>query len=402
VLNASLVIILLDPLPNISSSDPDDEHPILPFQRAYSRGPFGQNLGMVGIFGDGTQIHQKLAKLAPYLKDTKSTKADLMHWVDQVEDFSSKDTELDPMIGLLWVIHRDITGFLTLVSNVLVEIGLSSADDYLMQSRLSHWRSLIMRFQIELPEIRASLDAFVRFVCEYQSLEIAAPFIQDTFTEINILIEQNEKSYAALRDDMALLESKRAIAQAESVNRITELGFIFIPISCVAGIFSMQIENFSTPPTLNAFVVGAVLAVIFAYLLRILLHGFRIARLKRDHYKKIEEREDLLPDKLASDRLGVGGSWLEWIFNPRIALNRSQLSYIKTAGIILISSAVLTVPITLVWTHKHLDAGFKSALTVLMFGFNALMLIGISIINGNRLLDIGSSNGSSLKFAAYL
>lgn len=389
-----LVIILLDPLPTLLSSkdsvfDDDDDDGILPFHRAYSRAPFGQDLGMVGIFKGGEQLQDKLSKLGPYLKDTNSTKADITNWIDSVEVFSPKDTELDPAIGLLWVIHRDITGFLTLVSNVLIEIGLGSADDYLMQSRLSHWRSLIIRFQIELPEIKASLDGFVRFICEYQSLDIAAPFIKDTFAQLDILIEQNEKSYSALRDDMALLENKRAIAQAESVNRLTELGFIFIPITAVAGIFSMQIEQLSSPVSLQSFIIGAIVAVVVAYILRFILHTIRLANLKREHYKRIEERADLLPDDLALGLSNLSLTLPHWLSNKKFGIPKSLSSKLLNSGpripvLSFLSIAILSIPITLIWTHQHLDSGFKSILTVLVFILNATIVGIFYVLEGKR------------------
>lgn len=145
--------------------------------------------------------------------------------------------------ALLWVIHRDTTSFLHFVASALEEIGLGSTDDYRMQTRLAHWRGLISRFQVELPGLRISLEAFVCLAQSNDSSDQSQPqglvveFIPDTLVQIDILIEQNEKPYAALRADMAVLESKRGIAEAESVSKNTELAFIFIPLTFHHGRF---------------------------------------------------------------------------------------------------------------------------------------------------------------------
>jgi hypothetical protein len=41
---------------------------------------------------------------------------------------------------------------------------------------------------------------------------------------------------------MSIIESKNAIAQAESISKLTELAFIFIPLSFTSSLFGMQIK----------------------------------------------------------------------------------------------------------------------------------------------------------------
>ncbi|KAF1997858.1 hypothetical protein P154DRAFT_622080 [Amniculicola lignicola CBS 123094] len=226
-------IVLLDPLPKLSfetqyfptTSGKVDKQVQIPFTQAYSRAPMGPRLGLIDVF-NGSRLDDKAIEiLGSNLTSTNCTREDLTSWLTSIND-TTGHTDMDMITGLLWIIHRDVIGFLHFVSTALEEIGLGSTDDYLIQKRLAHWRNLITRFQTELPSIRDDIKQFFEFLQLHQSLDTARGFIQHTLNLIDDMIEQNEKSYSALRQDMALLESQRAIDQAESVGKLTELGFI--------------------------------------------------------------------------------------------------------------------------------------------------------------------------------
>lgn len=230
--------------------------------------------------------------LGSNLASTNCTREDLTSWLESVHGVQPH-TDLDMITGLLWIIHRDVIGFLHFVSTVLEEIGLDSQDDYIIQKRLTHWRNLIARFQTELPAMRVSIKTFFEFLSQFQLLEQAKGFLQRTLDEIDDLIEQNEKSYSALRADMALLESKRAINQAESVGKLTELGFIFIPISCIASLFSMQVQPLSEPVPLYLFFIFALLTIGLIFSVRL---GIRSTALIEVSYRvwRVAAIEDFL------------------------------------------------------------------------------------------------------------
>jgi len=48
--------------------------------------------------------------------------------------------------------------------------------------------------------------------------------------------------YQAVMSTMQMVESKRAIEEAELVSKLTHLAFFFIPLTLVTGIFSMNIS----------------------------------------------------------------------------------------------------------------------------------------------------------------
>ncbi|KAF2113234.1 hypothetical protein BDV96DRAFT_601421 [Lophiotrema nucula] len=71
-------------------------------------------------------------------------------------------------------------------------------------------------------------------------------------------IEQRvDRSFQAIMSSMSILESERAISQGTAVTRLTELAFVFIPLSFAATFFSMQVQEFdgSRKPRLGHFYV---------------------------------------------------------------------------------------------------------------------------------------------------
>lgn len=54
--------------------------------------------------------------------------------------------------------------------------------------------------------------------------------------------DRTEKATNALALTMSIHESKRAILEAESISRLTELAFFFIPLSFATSVFGMQIQ----------------------------------------------------------------------------------------------------------------------------------------------------------------
>ncbi|KAL2826160.1 hypothetical protein BJY01DRAFT_150480 [Aspergillus pseudoustus] len=64
------------------------------------------------------------------------------------------------------------------------------------------------------------------------------------------------------------MESQRAIMEAESINRLTELAFLFIPLSFAAALFSMQVRELSTSPPVAYFVAFALPLSATTYALR--------------------------------------------------------------------------------------------------------------------------------------
>lgn len=61
-------------------------------------------------------------------------------------------------------------------------------------------------------------------------------------------------------------ESRKAIAEAESVRGLTNLAFVFIPVTFVASVFSAGIEEMDNRHTAKAFTTSSIATTAFAIL----------------------------------------------------------------------------------------------------------------------------------------
>jgi hypothetical protein len=62
------------------------------------------------------------------------------------------------------------------------------------------------------------------------------------------LVRRVESTFQALMSTMSIIESKNAIAQAQSISKLTELAFVFIPLSFASSFFGMQVEVYHEDP----------------------------------------------------------------------------------------------------------------------------------------------------------
>jgi hypothetical protein len=332
----------------------------------------GPKLGLIDVFDGQPLDEQTISMLGSNLASANSTYTDLTSWLESTHGVQPNNADMNLLTGLLWIIHRDVIGFLYFVNTVLEEIGLNATDDYIIQKRLAHWRNLITRFQAELPAIRLSIKNFFDFLNQFQSLEQARDFMSTTLERIDEVIIQNEKSYAALRADMALLESKRAIDQAESVGKLTELGFIFIPISCIAALFSMQVKPLSEPAPLYSFVVVAVLTICLIFGIRLAIRSTALIEYRRETSRRIRLYTKLPPGAPIPTRTFI----FYMLRDHRLYLTVLKPLWGPLGGFLLTILAITAgmLPIIFLWVrNKGMDVSYKSTLTVILF----LMIAGI-------------------------
>jgi Mg2+ and Co2+ transporter CorA len=65
------------------------------------------------------------------------------------------------------------------------------------------------------------------------------------------------------------VDSRRSITEAECVSKLTELAFVFIPLSFVASLFSMQVHELDGGVPLYQFAPVAISVVVVAYIVRL-------------------------------------------------------------------------------------------------------------------------------------
>jgi CorA-like Mg2+ transporter protein len=161
----------------------------------------------------------------------------------------------------------------------------SSEPDFLSQiaSRSRAWRvlcsnltskipNLVLRAQSRLPQSLLIISTRAMNEC----LMIAEGQLKILDELDHVVNERREAPFRALQIKLTstqIDESRKAMKQADTVARLTMLAFIYIPTSCVCGVFGMNIVE--TPNGFPLWVFGLTLAVTLITTLWVALPGPR-------------------------------------------------------------------------------------------------------------------------------
>jgi len=212
------------------------------------------------------------------------------------------------MTALFMVVQNDTMHILNLMDSTLTEIGNSILEDSLIQRNVDRWRRLLNRYDAELRHMEGSLHTFVESL-----LIIGNACVTDTVAEQehsvveNLLAQLNQRIFSlrrrtessdkSLLTTMSLVESKRGIAEAESVTKLTELAFFFIPLTFPASIFSMQVKELNASVTpISAFVILAVCITMGSYALRLAVRSTWRVRIWKRMQAAIRANAELPPN----------------------------------------------------------------------------------------------------------
>lgn len=344
------------------------------FEGLYPRGPV--------IDYDFLMDPKNVHLLAKHLDRTKATAANLAEWL------THNDHRQPPMVGptthleyLFAMIHTDTVNTLRHMELALQEIGQHILDDTLIQQRLMHWRLLLERFGIELQQLEDSLRRFAEFInasdvsqnstsedSDERTSEVDK-LLENTVAQINSLRQRTTRSHKSLMANMSIVESKRGIAEAESVTKLTELAFFFIPLTFSASIFSMQVKELNASQTsIVAFVILAFIVTTASYALRLLIRSEKFVAIRINFLSEV--RHDA---GLASGSSIPTKTFLAWLWH-RLGL---------LTIIVAILVVLLVTPIAILWT-RDMNHGFKILLTVLLLAF----ILAASYVTGNAMLYI--------------
>ena len=183
----------------------------------------------------------------------------------------------------------------------------------------------------------------------------SSPFVesllQECVADIANMKQRTQSSYQSLMANMSIVESKRGIAEAESVTKLTELAFFFIPLTFSASIFSMQVKELSgNNISVSTFIILALIVTFLSYALRLFIRSQTFTK----------RRREWLQDIRADARLAPGApipttSFLLWLWR-RVGL---------ITIVVILTMALIVSPIVTLWT-RDIDRGFKAVLTVLL------------------------------------
>ena len=302
--------------------------------------------------------------LKQHLDTETSTADDLAAWI-RAHNLRQMTTPAHsgPLDFLFAMIQKDTLNTLRLMDQALTQIGRDILDDNLIQQRLMKWRLLLERFDAELRSLEKSLSKFATFIAPLKSSggdndeldtmpsPLVADLLREGKSEIANLRHRATSSYQSLMANMSIFESKRGIAEAEGVTKLTELAFFFIPLTFSASIFSMQVKELNAADiSVSAFIILAVIITVLSYALRLLIRSESFIRRRRGWTQDIRSDAGLSPDASIPTT-----TFLIWVWR--------RFGFLTIVVVLVLG--LIICPIAALWT-RNINRGFKAIITILL------------------------------------
>ncbi|KAF2119527.1 hypothetical protein BDV96DRAFT_642547 [Lophiotrema nucula] len=353
------VLILLDPLPVVQNQTGSVELPYTAHRPHRHPPPLLPEL-------DSPKIRALSNQAGP-----TSTAYDLEASLRLSSNVTGNLQIADPVESLLRIVCQDVASSFELIDASLERIGALSIDDYELQTNLDKWRLQMASFQKVTNQL---VQGFQQFAADFYGPGLpngVAKLHREVGEKAARLLERIASCQSGLRADMSLLESRRGIAEAESVTRLTELAFIFIPLSFVSSLFSMQVNELSSGVPASKFVAAGCIVLIIIYGLRLAIRARSTVRLQKAVVDKARIYNKLTP----SDPIPTTGFLLfccNAIVAGILAISRFCLKPIVWGGgrmwgvwLSLAAVALIVVPTVWLWGQSGLDLSFKAVGTMI-------------------------------------
>jgi hypothetical protein len=170
---------------------------------------------------------------------------------------------------------------------------------------------------------------------------------------------------------MQFTESRRSITETQTVTRLTELAFVFIPLSFCASLFSMSINELEDGVPVWMFVVAALVTIALAYAVRLFVGSELLINSTRRSLERFRARTGVRPEA------DVPMISLVWLVAQDVWKNGGPATSIpKYLGV----TAAIVLPIAFMWTTESMGSSFNAAVTLLVFLGTASMFITISAL----------------------
>lgn len=184
------------------------------------------------------------------LEQYKSTQdqivAHLLQFVGQNPQHITEHLE----ISVLFQIARFWKNTLQTLGHSLDAIDYSISDDARIVENLKRWRyllgiwrPLVPRFRSELEEsINNLIDTGIFFEEGPKRVDQLRGIFSEFLVTCTLLQERVERTSQALMSTLSIIESQNAIRQGHEIQKLTELAFVFVPMSFAATYFGMEVH----------------------------------------------------------------------------------------------------------------------------------------------------------------
>ncbi|KAF2852096.1 hypothetical protein T440DRAFT_517046 [Plenodomus tracheiphilus IPT5] len=303
-----------------------------------------------------------------------------------------KETTHDPFRPLFRVIHDDTQSLAGIIRVTSQRIREDTMDEDLMQKRVTDWRRLLHRLNVSLADIDQRLRTFTMFARDFDEQSLVSHqavdmpserYASDTRDIVRDCINLLDRSANSLLAEMQIVDSRRSIAEAKSVAKLTELAFIFIPLSFVASLFSMQVDVLKEPVPLYRFVLIAIALVAVVYAIRLSIRSSRILEYKRTTLLKIKDDSHLQYNQPIPTRI-----FLAWVGRAMgestWTSTKSMIVIVAPVIIVAVLFAAILSPIVLLWL-RGFNKGFAAVITVLMLLLDVILVYPVATTASGKL-----------------
>ncbi|KAF2995702.1 hypothetical protein E8E13_003855 [Curvularia kusanoi] len=293
----------------------------------------------------------------------------------------------DPLQALFRAMHDDTNSLIEIIRTSLQTIRKGTLDEDLMQKRVKFWRGLMHELNFSLGVLEAELREFEQFAKEAFVMRpgsSCAHLAQATRQALRGCLSLVDSSSQSLLAEMQIADSRRGIIETESVSKLTELAFVFIPLSFCASLFSMQIHELDGGVPVYVFILVAIGFVLMAYIVRLTIRSSRLIEYKIETMNRIREESYLQHDESVPTHVAM--AWFGHAARASISKNLASFVAILAPGVVLLAVlAAIISPIIFLW-QRQIDSGFSAVITVLVLSFDAVLFVPIFI----ELKDAGS------------
>lgn len=105
----------------------------------------------------------------------------------------------------------------------------------------SQYARMLQSAETDSQDDKLNLDRSTLWSRDKQTQRKFADLLDDLKSDRQTVLHHCESTFTMLMATMSLMESEKAINEAEEVTKLTELAFFFIPLTFVAGIYGMNL-----------------------------------------------------------------------------------------------------------------------------------------------------------------
>jgi len=297
----------------------------------------------------------------------------------------------DPLYAILEMLQADLVLFMEDIETKLAEIEWESIIEHRLRDSLQDWRMFVKQCKTHLPRIHQQLQDFANTLYFdpakdggdtgiHASSRVSLPDYADRaigslLGQLQEMIQRCERTETSLRTEISLLDSRRSIAEAESVSKLTELAFIFIPLTFAASLFSIQVDQLQGGVPLSSFVITCVITLSVAYGARLSVRSNSLIKFKSWSLADARKLAGVEPMKKLST-----AQFISWMLHTTFMLLKWTLQELTYLGfsiqvlVLFVVCSALIVPAILLWLSSTIE-GLKGIMGFLYMAFALIFLV---------------------------